>query len=172
MEWLLNERHAQLGWVPNPRRRYQSEDFPGLTAQALVVLDLLRQQMPDRTSDIRLRDAKTRFVETFMNKNPIHANARVPDSDAHVALGETSTTLEGNSFLWYPWARAALALQACDGELSGDVRERARHDAAALTLRTEELRTYLDIAMPYQLSEHLLCIRIAADAALTASSGR
>ena len=47
-ELAAQQRHAQLGWVPNPRRRYQTEDFPGLTAQALVVLELLRQQLPDR----------------------------------------------------------------------------------------------------------------------------
>lgn len=165
VEWLLNERHPQLGWVPNPRRRYQTEEFPGLTAQALVVLDLLRQQMPDPPMDIRLRDAKTRFVETFVGSHPIDANARVPDSDVHVALGEASTTLEGGSFLWYPWARAALTLQARDPDLATDVRERARHDAAALTLRTEELRRYLDGAMPFQLAEHLLCIRMTTEAA-------
>ena len=44
MDWLLNERHAQLGWVPNPRRRYQTEDFHGLTGQALVVLSLLEKR--------------------------------------------------------------------------------------------------------------------------------
>ena len=43
MDWLLNERHEQLGWLPNPRRRYQTEEFPGLTAQALVVLLGLEQ---------------------------------------------------------------------------------------------------------------------------------
>ncbi|HET9384914.1 MAG TPA: TIR domain-containing protein [Gemmatimonadales bacterium] len=163
MDWLLNERHAQLGWVPNPRRRYQTEDFPGLTAQALVVLELLRQQLPDRGTDIRFRDAKSKFAEVSLRSLSIPANARVPDSDVHVALGDSSTTLEGSSFLWYPWSRAALSILARDDSLSDDLRERARHEAAALTLRTEELTNYLDNGLPYQLAEHLLCIRIASD---------
>jgi hypothetical protein len=163
MDWLLNERHAQLGWVPNPRRRYQTEDFPGLTGQTLVVFELLRHQLPDRGTDIRLRDAKNKFLETSLGRLSIRSNARVPDSDVHVALGESSTTLEGSSFLWYPWSRAALSLLARDGDLTSDARERARHEAAALTMRTEELTTYLDNGLPYQLAEHLLCIRIGAD---------
>ena len=163
MDWLLNERNDQLDWVPNPRRRYQTEDFPGLTAQALVVLELLRQQLPDRGSDTRLREAKNRFAEVSLERLSIRSNARVPDSDVHVALDDSSTTLEGSSFLWYPWSRAALSIIARDTSLTRELRERARHEAAALTLRTEELKNYLDNGLPYQLAEQLLCIRIATD---------
>jgi hypothetical protein len=166
VDWLLNERHAQLGWVPNPRRRYQTEDFPGLTGQALVILDLVRQQLGNRGSDPRLRDAKEKFAESSLSNNPIPANARVPDSDVHVALGESSDTLEGSSFLWYPWSRAALALLARDPDLARDVREQARREVATLTMRTEELSEYLDGGLPYQIAEHLFCIRIAAVGAI------
>jgi hypothetical protein len=96
----------------------------------------------------------------------IRANARVPDSDVHVALGDSSITLEGSSFLWYPWSRAALMLLAADDDLPRDARERARREAAALTLRTEELEGYLNNGLPYQLAENLLCIRIATDGAV------
>jgi hypothetical protein len=166
MDWLLNERHAQLGWVPNPRRRYQTENFNGLTGQALVVLSMLEQQLPNRRRDVRLRDAKHKFAETSLRNHSINANARVPDSDVHVALGDSSTTLEGSSFLWYPWSRAAFALLARDGDLTREAREHAARERAALTLRTEELTEYLDAGLPYQLAEHLLCIRIGTDGAV------
>ena len=167
INWLLNERHAQLGWVPNPRRRFQTEDFPGLTAQALVVLELLREQVSEGgASDIRLRDAKIKFAEGTLVNLSIRANARVPDTDVHVTLGQASETLEGSSFLWYPWSRAAMTLLAHDAELPPEVRERARREAAALTLRTEELTEYLNNGLPYQLAENLFSIRIATDAAV------
>jgi hypothetical protein len=93
----------------------------------------------------------------------IAANARVPDSDVHVGLDDSSTTLEGSSFLWYPWSRAAYALLERDSSLSPAARDRAARERAALTLRTEEVTRYLDNGLPYQLAEHLLCIRIASD---------
>lgn len=163
VDWLLNERDAQLGWVPNPRRRYQTEEFPGLTAQTLVVLKGLARHLPALEKDIRLRDAQRRFTETFSSTGLIRVNARIPDSDQHVHLGTSSTLLEGSTFLWYPWARATFALLAKDPALSADDRSRAARLRAALTFRTEELSAYLDNGMPYLLAENLLCIRLATD---------
>jgi hypothetical protein len=161
VDWLLNERHPQLGWVPNPRRRYQTEEFPGLTGQTLVVLKALTRHLPSLATDARLRDAQRKFTETFVSAAPIRANARIPDSDQHVHLGTSSTLLEGSTFLWYPWARAAFALLAQDAGLSADDRSRAARLRAALTLRTEELSHYLDNGLPYLLAENLLCISLA-----------
>ena len=160
MDWLLESRDRELGWVPNPGRRYQTEEFPGLTAQALVVLDLLTRQLKDRGDDPRLVDAKRRFTESTFSGATIAGNARVPDSDVHIDTDGEGLILEGTSFLWYPWARAAFAVLAHDQTLPAATRERAARQLAALTLRTDELTRYLERGLPYQLAENLLSIQL------------
>ncbi len=162
MDWLLESRDRDLGWVPNPGRRYQTEAFPGLTAQVLVVLDLLTRQLKDRADDPRLLDAKRRFTEVTFDGATIPANARVPDSDVHIDTDGEGLILEGTSFLWYPWGRAAFAMLANDETLPDAARDRAARQLAALTLRTGELTAYLDRGLPYQLAENLLSIQLVS----------
>ena len=95
VDWLLNEHHPQLGWVPNPRRRYQTEDFPGLTAQALIVLAIVEREVPASRGDARLREAQRRFAETQLSAASIRTSNRVPDSDQHLA--NSATMLEGST---------------------------------------------------------------------------
>jgi hypothetical protein len=152
-EWLLHEHHPDLGWVPNPGRRYQTEEFPGLTGQILVVLKLLDRQMGGRNTDARLRAAQELFVASDFASLQIRSSARVPDADQH--LVGSSVVLEGSTFLWYPWSLAALALLSTDPDVSPSVRAEAARQRAQLTLRTEELTSYLENALPYQIADLL-----------------
>lgn len=157
-EWLLHEHHRDLGWVPNPGRRYQTEEFPGLTGQILVILQLLDRQLGGRNTDARLRAAQELFVATDFSTLQIRSSARVPDADQH--LVGSSVVLEGSTFLWYPWSLAALALLSTDPDVSASVRAEAGRQRAQLTLRTEELTAYLENALPYQIAENLLGLGI------------
>lgn len=158
-DWLLEEHNPELGWVPNPARRHQTEEFPGLSAQVLVAFSLIDDILPDRRNDSRLRAARERFLRSHLEGMPIQTNARVPDTDQHLAGSEE--LLEGSTFLWYPWSLAAFEILSRETTLSDDLQSIAARRRADLSLRAIDLDERLSRALPYQVAENLFCVRVA-----------
>lgn len=105
------------GWWPNPETDAQPEWFPGLTAQALFVLVRSQPIVPGLGSSSKLQVALSDFLTTGMLGSDqslplinwrVSENQRVHDSDRY--LEGRSETVEGSTFLWYPWS-LALSLE-------------------------------------------------------------
>jgi hypothetical protein len=115
--WLLSTYMIDVAsWVPNPRREGNIESFPGLTAQALFVLTLARQDpefQPIFKDNAAYRTAFSSFMQRLtegpkaLMDRAISENDRTHHSDRY--LVNSPYMVEGSTFLWYPWALAVCA---------------------------------------------------------------
>ena len=158
IQWLLNRYDRQLGWVPNPNRVNQREQFPGLTAQVLFVLSRAEAQYPVVRNHSAYKEAKIRFLaDNELVKQPLSSNTRLPDTDQHFDTAD-GFTAEGMTFLWFPWAAAVYGRLSNDPALS----QKERHIAAArlfsLYSRFDDLFHLLETGPTYVLAENLLCV--------------
>lgn len=116
IRWLLsNYNQENQSWVPNPERKHQKDCFPGLTAQALYVLERTRSGFGALlSSDGTLEVARRNFINVLEKGHPpnlialtlrsAQQNDRTHDSDRY--LPRSSSMVEGSTFLWFPWALA------------------------------------------------------------------
>ena len=155
--WLIkawqqpDDKHIG-GWWPNPSWT-EKDAFPGLTAQAIYVLELVKKyyRLPDEE---RFDAAKVNFIRTSTGeidpRNSLRAkdvadNPRLHDSDRYLA--NQPYTVEQSTFLWYPWAIAALTELKTDNSIQEDrqatkeEKQAAKEDRqAAAELWTSTLR--------------------------------
>jgi hypothetical protein len=116
IRWLLGSYNRERQtWVPNPERKQQTDSFPGLTAQALYVLERARSEFGTQLrADDTLEEARRSFVKLFekglppnltaLVSRPAQQNDRTHDSDRY--LPRSKFMVEGSTFLWFPWALA------------------------------------------------------------------
>jgi len=159
--WLLNNYFDNVGWVANPSRKDTRESFPGLTAQALFVLDRVNRVAPHLIlQKLKLRQAKHEFLQMKgLKSESISANSRVPDFDIY--LFPTNQATEGSTFLWFPWSLATLSDLQNDQELSADDTKVALNLRNHLLTFAEQEEEYLEQALPYELSETLIGLNVA-----------
>ena len=113
-EWLIATRDKTFGWVPKPFGGKRSR-YPGLTAQALFLLTLLRQsglglKVPvGYTAAVRdfLLEARD-FSRIWEFRDPA-GDISINSGDVLVA-GTPPYRLEGSEFFWAPWTLALVGL--------------------------------------------------------------
>jgi hypothetical protein len=142
--WLIknwqqpDDKHIG-GWWPNPSWT-EKDAFPGLTAQAIYVLELVKKYYRLQDEE-RFHTAKVNFIRTSTGEidsgNSLRArdvadNPRPHDSDRYLA--NQPYTVEQSTFLWYPWAIAALTELKTDNFIEEDKQ-------AAAELWTSTLRS-------------------------------
>jgi hypothetical protein len=181
-EWLLRTFDTQprsdnsalpTGWVANPSRVNQQESFLGLNAQVLYILE--RAARLPRLDDLRLnpnfKSAVGMFLaETTFQSRAVGLNDRLHDSDRYLpgsaslatisvtahATCSCPLTIEGSTFLWYPWSVAAARALADDGELQTEQRQRAATLARQLVQRLSDSSSFVSGGFNYVNAEFLL----------------
>lgn len=112
-EWLLATRDKEVGWVPKPVGGKRSR-YPGLTAQALFVLTLLRQN----AFGIKLPVGYTSALKDFLLEAGDFSRIwsfRDPAGDVSINSGDvvligTPYRMEGSEFYWAPWTLALVGV--------------------------------------------------------------
>lgn len=171
--WLLTNRDASLGWVPNPFRRGQNDTFPGLTAQAMYVL--LRLQALPEFGNVRTLPGYEESASAFLSSGELEtrslsANMRMHDSDRYIRRNRPATsggdpgcycpfTIEGSTFLWYPWTLATATALSRDAETSAEQRSEAEAVVATLAARLPEGRPLVNEGFSYVSAEFLIGVR-------------
>jgi hypothetical protein len=157
IQWLLNNHNDKLGWVANPHRQHQIIRCDSLTAQTLFVLSRAHPFSPQLSRDHVYEEAKLRFLKlTDFRERSATADDHLSDADQY--LLPTGIMLEGSTFLWYPWALAALAGLSEDETLSDRDREIAAKLRNDLMNHSDELIKYVDSGPAYIVSENLFCV--------------
>jgi hypothetical protein len=112
--------------------------------------------------------AKQDFLNRVKPDRSISDNNRMHDGDrylqhpsgtpaaARATACSCQFTVEGSTFLWYPWSLAAARALASDQTLTADERERARQVAATLGQRAAEAQSWLDREYHYATAEFLI----------------
>ncbi len=111
--WLLRTRDSEYGWVPCPLGGFRAR-YPGLTAQVLFVLTLLRQcplglTLPlgyVRALDDFCADAALFFPGWDYEDHDANRGINLGD----VVLDGTGYRLESSEFWWAPWSAALFGL--------------------------------------------------------------
>jgi hypothetical protein len=176
IDWLLKNYTTikpdgvtpqKLGWVPNPNRTGQREQFAGLTAQVLFVLSRIEAYSPFKErlrENAELLEYKRAFLENDqLASRFVCSNDRIHDFDLSFTGPDTlDFVLEGSTLLWFPWSYAALSALANDGALT------PQEQAKALSLRksildskVEEISKFVDDEFMYVLAEHLYCFSVS-----------
>ena len=124
IHWLLNVYRDRIGndkfgWVPNPRRDGNTENFDGLTAQVLFVLTRAQANFSSSLDgDDRFVEHREKFLAygaglggtqeapLFRSTSP-DSNMRMHDADKY--LHGLPQTVEASTFLWFPWSLALCA---------------------------------------------------------------
>jgi hypothetical protein len=129
--WLLTTWSGEKGgWGPNPAWKQKEKLYPGLTAQALYVLQLVAKYDPHIARDDDLRKVKENFIRwatgeadsnDSLRARAISQNESPHDSDRY--LHNQPYTIEQTTFLWYPWTLAALSEMAHDDLSSKELRD-------------------------------------------------
>ena len=127
INWLLRGYGPGQGWVPNPNRVGQRNQFEGLTAHALFVLARVAR-LPAFSfikNDNVYRTARQDFI-----KNRQLATWSIDSNDSHLPDADlrfigTEFLAEGSTFLWFPWSLVVLSELSNDQDLSADERQAA-----------------------------------------------
>jgi hypothetical protein len=165
VNWLLKTYEDGVNsWVPRPGRGGNLEGFPGLSGQAIYVLERARPIVGDLLS-AEYQDYRRQYFKSFDTPpDPTHPalrnrnagdNDRTPDGD--LALPGKGVLLEGSTFLWFPWALAACSIQA-DMKASAD-------DAALIARSCSHLGGRLNDLVHFAKSE--VFVYIMAESLLT-----
>jgi hypothetical protein len=182
--WMLNNVHADVeqdasthvaGWVANPFRHTHQEYFLGLNAQVLYVMSKIRQRQEFRVGNDSNYNAA---VDVFLaqrdrfGRSDIGRNDRLHDTDRYIRAQRASVggsngavmctcpvTVEGSTFLWYPWSVAAAQRLSVDNTLSSQQRQLASADASLLLNRLPQARGFVGKEMNYVTAEFLIAVR-------------
>lgn len=169
--WLLAQEVGEggWGWSTSPGRGATAQDhFPGLTAQTLYALT--RALEVQRTTGLDVFSADQRglcarrardfvsYLEGLKLKlfiKSIYTNERTPDGE-NTLVG---ATLEGTTFLWFPWTSVVLATLARDELLAERWRRRAGAQLRNVLSqrRITELFQGLKTQHTYVLAENVFC---------------
>ncbi|HUK36943.1 MAG TPA: hypothetical protein VLV86_23675 [Vicinamibacterales bacterium] len=181
-EWLLktfkrdprkDSSSLVLGWVANPYRSNQQESFLGLNAQVLYVLEQAAaiSDLRDLHLDQNFGGAVDMFLaEPSFGTRSASLNDRLHDTDRYLPISSAVTpsasgghaacscplTIEGSTFLWYPWSVAAAQALAADGELAPEQRQRASAVARLLVDRLSDSSSFVSGEFNYVDAEYLL----------------
>lgn len=169
--WLLNKFDPRLGWVPNPNRSPQREDFLGLTAQVLAVLryaegvgrehDILQVLGHD---PVHLQAKRWALGHEDFPNRKFARNDNISDADQ--TLPGTHFRLEGSTFLWCPWSVLCLGLLAADPQLAVDERDKAAQLQGRCLALLSRHRDEVGMAGTYETAETLLCTTAATGGAV------
>jgi hypothetical protein len=168
-DWLLQQYDdAAGGWVPNPYRKPQLDSFPGLTAHAIYVLSLLPKDFDDVLARGDFQAVASHFDRWLDNQavdlrqdtiysRAVSNNDRTHDADRY--LPNTEITIEGSTFLWYPWmlnacSRLHPAPQAPTAAVSSHCRRLAARAGELVKFAKQEPYTYV-------MAEALLSLHLA-----------
>jgi hypothetical protein len=175
IDWLLKNyttvkvdgKDQKLGWVPNPNRGGQREQFDGLTAQVLFILSRIEGQpgfdalknnenyLEYKRAFIMKRDLAGRFV---------CSNDRIHDFDLSFTRddGTLDFVLEGSTILWFPWSYAELTVLSNDTALSPQERAQAASlRKGILDSKVDDINKFVHDEMMYVLAENLYCFSIS-----------
>ncbi len=160
VQWLLNTYQRDDGWLPNPNRKGQEEQFPGLTAHVLFVLSLAEAENPSLASEGVLKEAKSAFLKQRNLVNfPVGSDTAVPSGDVHLT---DEFTAEGMQFLWYPWAVSAYKGLSDDLTLTQRERNAAKDDLEQMLSRFDEVSHRLEAGQTFMLAENLVGVSEAS----------
>lgn len=157
INWLLDGRRENLGWVPNPNRRHQKDKHQGLNAQVLFILTQLESASQFLRTVPNYKDAKRDFLvdgdrwkyDFFENNTSIR--------DADQWLEETDFRIEGSTFLWCPWSLAALHSLTNDSELLDEERRQAVKLRAEMIEKIQKCSDDVGTSGTWELAETLFC---------------
>ena len=160
--WLLRNYKEGQGWVQNPGRGSQKEQYDGLTAQALFALSRVEgvAEFAYLKSDPTYLAARKGFV-----KNRQLAPRAVDKDNSHITDADVGFTgseflAEGSTFLWFPWTLLELTQLSSDAGLSPE-EQRAATQLRSDILNTnhELLSSYAESSnFTYQYAENLFCV--------------
>jgi hypothetical protein len=117
--WMLSTYSKEVGtWFPNPRRANQTDDYMGLTGQALYVLYLAEaeHEFAGAVQQPRWGDARRGFLDKDVKGQLIGDNSHLSDMDGYVF--PFPQPLEPMTFLWAPWSMVAYHYMSIDSDLS------------------------------------------------------
>ncbi len=170
IELLLAQAPSETTlWVPNPTRFPQNEKFFGLSGQVLHVMHRARVLGLFPEADVHqqaLARLQSAFVEA-LDRSSIRAiavddNKRTHDADRY--LLPANQTVEGSTFLWYPWTLLSL------GEIEDDAYLKSNHPKTAETARVlfsvlgdrfPDMRLFGLREFNYVAAESLYCVGTA-----------
>ena len=164
INWLLRGYQAGQGWVPNPNRVGQRNQFEGLTAHALYVLS--RAERLNSFSFIKTDNIYRTARQDFI-KNRQMASWSIDSNDSHLPDADlrflgTEFLAEGSTFLWFPWSLLVLNQLSNDQDLSDDERKAATQlRLDILNHNSDKLDKYVETAnLMYVLGENLYCVSV------------
>lgn len=154
IQWLLSAYDRNNGWVPNPNRKDQVDQFPGLTAHVLFVLSRAEAADPTLASEDVLREAKSAFLKQRDLVNlSVTSYTAVTSGDVHLT---PEFTAEGMQFLWYPWAISAYKSLSEDGTLTKRERNQAADDLEQMLSHFDEVSHHVEAGETFILAENLI----------------
>ena len=173
LKWLIANHDPGLGWVPNPARQGQNERFLGLHAQVLYVLSRVEATRHARALDMpAYTAAKVDFLaSTDFEQRRIDDNNRIHDGDRYLrpqkamAGGAPGSqvgpctcpfTVEGSTFLWYPWSLAAAKALAVDSSMAPEQQAKALAIANTLEARLTDSRGLVGTGFTYVMAEFVI----------------
>lgn len=157
IQWILNTYKDQQGWVPNPNRLYQTESYPGLTAQVLFILSRAEKDFPYLREDSSYKTAKHDFLknEDLVSRS-ITDDSHLSDRDQYIPPDDVQ--IEGMTYLWCPWTLLEYRSLSIDGTLSKDEQSAAGKNLSKLYSRYVEVFGRVETGATYDLAENLFCI--------------
>ena len=171
IRWLLSNYNYDLrSWVPNPERAKQIERFPGLTAQTLYVLELARPEFNFLLKSNSTYDAGRQAFFNSIEGDDLQAtpalasrlasnNDRTHDSDRY--LPGTKFTVEGSTFLWFPWTIALCAQSQLGEDVETTTEEIAKRGCSRLLGRINNLVKFArEDPFTYVMAESLFALRL------------
>jgi hypothetical protein len=158
--WLLATYSTELkGWVPNPHRPNQREDYLGLTGQVMDVLYIASAQREFRNAVEQPRwiEARRDFLDKPIKQRLLGDNSHLSDMDGYIF--PSPQPLEPMTFLWAPWSLAACANLSNDAELSAAERKIARDNMEAIAANYASYAfEKVESGGTYELAENLVCV--------------
>jgi len=159
---LLKDYRSDLhGWVPNPHRANQHEEYLGLTAQTITVLYVASQSdFKTAVDQPAWKQIRHDFLANELSHHLAGDNAHLSDVDGYVF--PYVHPLEPITFLWSPWTVLAYEQLSQDPELSSQDRGTARKKMqGVLHNYTPDFFERLESGPTYELAENLLCMSTA-----------
>lgn len=145
--WLSNKALPD-GWKVNPSNPAK-EVFAGLTAQTLATLGRVPAEVVDTSKFAALQRIKRSFLaeEQKLIHRPIRQNDRMHDADRY--LFPSPLSIEGSTFLWFPWAVGVAGTLADDPSLDKADREKAGRLRKKLEARAVEFTAAIEEASEF-----------------------
>jgi hypothetical protein len=164
---VVDDKPKKLGWVPNPNRSSQREQFDGLTAQVLFILSRIQDEPAFEylKNDGQLLEYKRAFLtKQDLAARFVCSNDRIHDFDLSFTRddGTLDFVLEGSTLLWFPWSYAALTALSKDTALTPAEQAQAGFlRKQILDLKVGDMKKFVHEEFIYVLAEHLYCFSVS-----------